>query len=73
MSKLDHRQKQMLRLIDKGTDESGWAPISPIVTTAAKKLLPGELVTIEPVGDKGWHRGLITEEGRKVLDAMAWI
>ena len=70
--KLTSGEKNMLRLVAKGTAPDGWAPVSaPVVPMI--EMLPGQLVEFQRVGDQGRGRVRLTAEGAAVLDAMAWL
>ena len=77
--KLDSGQKNILRLIRKGADAEGWAPVSAPVTRlfAGPKQpwrgIPPQLCEFELVGDDGRGRARLTEEGNNLLDAMEWL
>lgn len=71
--KLDAGQKNLLRLVRKGANADGWAPVSAIVYPHAKKVLPPELATLEPVGTDGRGRARLTTDGESLLDAMEWL
>lgn len=70
--KLTQGQKHMLRLVVKGADAEGWAPVSAPVMTVIK-LVPAELVTVEAVGDEGRGRAKLTATGESLLAAMEWL
>ena len=72
--KLNAGQKHMLRLVVKGRDESGWAPVSRRVMPLIQSeiAVPHELVEFEVFND-GSGRVRLTDEGQSVLDAMAWL
>lgn len=72
-TKLDAGQKHLLRLVRKGADAEGWAPVSAMVYPHAVKILPPELATTEPVGDEGRGRARLTPAGESLLDAMEWL
>lgn len=72
VTKLDDGQKNLLRLVVKGADKEGWAPVSkPVFPMVAK--LPSELVELEAVGDEGRGRVRLTREGATLMGAMAWL
>lgn len=71
-TKLDARQKHLLRLVVEGADVEGWAPVSKPVFPLVEKL-PSELVELKSVGDEGRGRARLTEEGAKLMAAMAWL
>lgn len=72
MSKLNDGQKNLLRLVVKGADADGWAPVSRQVYPLVAGM-PRELVNLEPVGDEGRGRVRLTPAGQGVIDAMAWL
>lgn len=67
--KLDGGQKHLLRLVVQGADAEGWAPVSKPVFPLMERV-PEALVELERVGEEGRVR--LTQEGKKVVDAMAW-
>jgi hypothetical protein len=72
---LSSGQKNLLTLVVKGREEDGWAPVSPPIyrMLVGPHGLPEALVALEPVGDEGRGRIRLTDEGQKVIDAMAWL
>jgi len=72
-TKLDAGQKHMLRLVTQGADAEGWAPVSAQVFPLIAKTMPAELVTLEAVGEEGRGRARLTEDGKNLMDAMAWL
>ena len=72
-TKLDAGQKHMLMLVTKGAIEDGWAPVSSVMFPLVEKTLPSELVELEAVGKEGRGRARLTEAGKNLLDAMAWL
>lgn len=72
-AKLDSGQKNFLRLIEKGSDEDGWALVSATLFPITQKTMPPALVELERVGDEGRGRARLTEQGRNLLAAMAWL
>jgi hypothetical protein len=72
-AKLDAGQKHLLRLVRKGAEADGWAPVSATVYPHAKTALPHELATLEPVGEDGRGRARLTPAGEALLDAMEWL
>lgn len=77
--KLDSGQKNMLRLVRKGADSEGWAPVSkPVAQMFAGpkppwRGIPSALCEFELVGDEGAGRARLTQEGNNLLDAMEWL
>lgn len=71
-TKLDAGQKHLLRLMVKGADAEGWASVSEPVFPLVEKL-PSALVELERVGAEGRGRARLTEQGRGVIEAMAWL
>ena len=72
-TKLDGGQKHMLRLVVQGADAEGWAPVSAQVFPLFSKIMPSELVTLEPVGNEGRGRARLTDSGTEVINAMAYL
>ena len=70
--KLDDGQKNLLRLVVRGADAEGWAPVSKPVFPLVERI-PAALVELERVGEEGRGRVRLTQEGEKVVDAMAWL
>ena len=70
--KLDGGQKHLLRLVVRGADAEGWAPVSKPVFPLVERI-PAALVELERVGEEGRGRVRLTQEGEKVVDAMAWL
>ena len=70
--KLDGGQKNLLRLVVRGADAEGWAPVSKPVFPLLERI-PAALVELERVGEEGRGRVRLTQEGEKVVDAMAWL
>ena len=70
--KLDGGQKNLLRLVVRGADAEGWAPVSKPVFPLMERI-PATLVELERVGEEGRGRVRLTQEGKKVVDAMAWL
>jgi hypothetical protein len=71
--KLDSGDKNLLRLIAKGTpDPEGWVAVSKAVYPLADKL-PKELVELIPDGDEGRGKIRYTDEGRALMRAMEWL
>ena len=69
--KLDHKQIHVLRLIHKGADEEGWAPIGDIVYKTIPAMIPKELAIFEQTEAGG--RARLTQEGSNLLSAMEWL
>lgn len=70
--KLNSGEKHLLHLVARDADAQGWAPVSAAVFPLLKKM-PEALVALEQVGDQRCGRVRLTEEGRNVLNAMAWL
>lgn len=70
--KLDGGQKHLLRLVVQDADAEGWAKVSKQVFPLMEKV-PSALIDLEHVGEEGAGRVRLTDEGQKVLDAMAWL
>ena len=70
--KLDGGQKNLLRLAAQGAGAEGWAPVSKPVFPLIERV-PAALVELERVGEEGRGRARLTQEGKKVVDAMAWL
>ena len=70
--KLDGGQKNLLRLAAQGADAEGWAPVSKPVFPLLERI-PAALVELARVGEEGRGRVRLTQEGEKVVDAMAWL
>lgn len=70
--KLDGGQKHLLRLVVKGADAQGWAPVSAPVFPLLEKM-PAALIHTERVGDDGRGRARLTAEGEGVISAMKWL
>ena len=70
--KLDSGQKNLLRLVVRDADAEGWAPVSKPVFPLLERI-PAALVELERVGEEGRGRVRLTQEGEKVVDAMAWL
>lgn len=77
--KLTAGEKHILKLIRRDADPEGWTPVSKAVAPlfTDKKIpcgtMPGALCEFEHVGDDGRGRARLTDEGKSVLDAMAWL
>ena len=72
MERLDAGQKHMLRLIDRDKDSDGWAKVSKVVMPLLEKTMPGELIELAK-SDDGSGKARLTDNGRGVVDAMAWL
>ncbi len=72
-TKLDAGQKHLLRLVAQDSDAEGWTPVSKPVFPLINKTIPKELVDLESVGDEGRGRARLTDAGKNLLDAMAWL
>ena len=70
--KLDGGQKNLLHLVARGADAEGWAPVSKPVFPLLERI-PAALVELERVGEEARGRVRLTQEGGKVVDAMAWL
>ena len=70
--KLDAGQKHMLRLVVKGADAEGWAPVSAAVFPIIEKM-PDGLIELERVGEEGLGRVRLTPRGASIVDSMAWL
>ena len=71
-TKLDGRQKHLLRLVVQGAGADGWTPVSKPVFPLMEKV-PQALIELERVGDEGRGRARLTTEGESVINAMAWL
>lgn len=72
-TKLDSGQKHFLRLIERDAGADGWCAVSKAVYPVVRKTMPPELVEHEAVGDEGRGRARLTDEGKSLLAAMAWL
>lgn len=78
-TKLDGGQKHILSLIRKEAESDGWAPVSKAVAQLwlnpklPSRSIPQELCEFETVGTDGAGRARLTQEGKNLLDAMAWL
>ena len=76
--KLSPGHKHMLRLIRQDADAEGWTPVSHAVAPLFMKIdqpggpVPSALCEYE-ILDDGRGRARLTEAGRNLLDAMAWL
>jgi hypothetical protein len=71
VNKLDAGNKHLLKLVMKGADDTGWAPVSKPVFPLVEAM-PKELIELEPVGE-GRGRARLTQQGKNLIDAMTWI
>jgi hypothetical protein len=77
--KLTSGEMNILRLIQKGADAEGWAPVSRIVSKLFTSdempisPMPRDLCEFEHVGDDGAGRARLTDAGKNLLAAMAWL
>jgi len=69
--KLDAAQKHILKLIAKDEGSDGWTPISEMLFPHISKNTPGELAVFEKLNEGG--RCKLTDQGREIVNAMAWI
>jgi hypothetical protein len=71
--KLSSGQRNIMRLVVKGADAEGWAPVGKPLVPLVKQELPAALAELEMVGDDGRARVRLTPEGRRVYEAMSWL
>ena len=71
MEKLDIQHKHIMKLIDRDCDENGWAKVSNQLYPHLFKNMPAEL--IELGGEFGNYKARLTDQGKNMLDAMAWL
>lgn len=72
MSKLSSGQKNLIRLVVKGSGPDGWAPVSAALYPLVESI-PGNFVELEKVGDLGKGRARLTQEGHSLVEAMEWL
>jgi hypothetical protein len=72
MEKLDAGQKHMLKLVDREKDGDGWAKVSSLVMPLLETKMPPELIEIAK-DNSGAGRARLTQQGRGIVDAMAWM
>lgn len=70
-TKLDYGQKHILKLIARDSGEDGWTPVGKMLFPHIRKEIPSELAEFEATDDAG--RARLTEKGRSLVDAMAWL
>ena len=71
-TKLTEGQMHFLKLIAKGQNNpEGWAPVSRPVYPLVLEM-PAELVELNPA-EEGRGRARLTQAGRNILDALAWL
>lgn len=71
MKKLNSGEKHIIELIDRDADADGWAPVSDVLYPHLSKNIPEELVIFD--GEAGGYRARLTDEGKNIIKAMAWL
>ena len=69
--KLEMEHKHILRLIGRDKKANGWTPVSEQLFKHLEPNMPKELCIFEKLEVGG--RAKLTEEGERVLSAMAWL
>jgi hypothetical protein len=69
--KLTSAHKHILKLIARDKSDSGWTSVSELLFPQISKNMPTELCQFEKLEVGG--RVKLTEEGKNVVESMAWL